>query len=75
MKIQKYIEINPKIMTGKPVLKGTRIPVELIIKKLAKKMDINTILRDYPHLTKEQIQATLVYASEILSNEEVYYLP
>lgn len=75
MKIQKYIDINPKIMTGKPVLKGTRIPVELIIKKLAKKMDINTILRDYPHIKKEQIQAALVYASEILSNEEVYYLP
>lgn len=74
MTLQKYIEINPEIMRGKPVLKGTRIPVELIIKKLAKKMDINSILRDYPHLTKEQIRAALIYASEILSKEEVYFL-
>ena len=74
MTYQKYITIDPKIMAGKPVIKGTRIPVDLIIKKLAQKMDIDEILKDYPRLTKEAIQAALWYASEIISKEEVYPL-
>jgi uncharacterized protein (DUF433 family) len=72
MTYQKYITIDPKIMAGKPVIKGTRIPVDLIIKKLAQKMDIDEILKDYPRLTKESIQAALWYAGEIISKEEVY---
>jgi uncharacterized protein (DUF433 family) len=72
MTYQKYITIDPKIMAGKPVIKGTRIPVDLIIKKLAQKMDIDEILKDYPRLTKEAIQAALWYAGEIISKEEVY---
>jgi uncharacterized protein (DUF433 family) len=74
MTYQKYISIDSKIMAGKPVIKGTRIPVDLIIKKLAQKMDIDEILKDYPRLTKEAIQAALWYASEIISKEEVYPL-
>lgn len=72
MTYQKYITIDPKIMAGKPVIKGTRIPVDLIIKKLAQKMDIDEILKDYPRLTKEAIQAALWYAGEIIGKEEVY---
>lgn len=74
MTYQKYITINPKIMAGKPVITGTRIPVEIIIKKLAQNMDVEKILQDYPRLTKEAISAALWYASEIISKEETYPL-
>ena len=48
---------NPKIMVGKPVIKGTRITVELILEKLAAGQTIEQILEDYPHLTREGIRA------------------
>jgi len=72
--MRQRIAINPKIMTGKPVIAGTRIPVELILKKLTQNMDIKEILRDYPRLTKEDIKAVLQYATETIENEEVYPL-
>ena len=65
------IEINPRIMVGKPVVKGTRIPVELILKMLSQGMSIKEILEEYPHLTKEDIQACLAYAAQALEVEEV----
>ncbi len=68
------IIIDPKIMVGKPVIKGTRIPVELIMRLIAQGIPEQEILEDYPHLTKEDLQAVLVYASELLANEEVYPL-
>jgi uncharacterized protein (DUF433 family) len=71
---QKYITINPKIMAGKPVITGTRVPVDLIIKKLAQNMDVEEILEDYPRLTKEAIRAARWYAGEVISKEEVYPL-
>lgn len=74
MTYQKYITINPKIMAGKPVIKGTRIPVDLILKKLAQNINVGEILRDYPRLTKEAIKASLLYAGELITQEEVYPL-
>lgn len=68
------IILDPKIMVGKPVIAGTRIPVELILKKLAQKMDIEEILKDYPRLTKEDIRAAIWYVQSLLENEEVYPL-
>lgn len=68
------IIIDPRIMVGKPVIKGTRIPVELIMRLIAQRIPEQEILDDYPHLTKEDLQAVLVYASELLANEEVYPL-
>jgi uncharacterized protein (DUF433 family) len=65
------VEINPKIMVGKPVIKGTRIPVELILKMLSQDMSVKEILVEYPHLTKEDIQACLAYATQSLEVEEV----
>lgn len=59
MKYTQYITINPKIMAGKPVITGTRIPVDLILKKLAENMDIKEILQEYPRLKKEAIAAVL----------------
>ena len=65
------IGINPKIMVGKPVIKGTRIPVELILKMLSQGMSVEEILQEYPHLTREDIQACLAYAAQALEVEEV----
>ena len=60
------IVIDPEIMVGKPVIKGTRITVELILRLLAKGLKVDEILEDYPHLTKEDIRAALLYASKVL---------
>ena len=65
------IEVNPKVMVGKPVIKGTRIPVELILRMLSQGISEEEILEEYPHLTKEDIQAALAYAAEALVVEEV----
>jgi len=65
------IEINPGVMLGKPVIKGTRIPVEQILQKLAADMDFEGILHDYPRLTREDIQAALAYASDSIGSEEI----
>jgi uncharacterized protein (DUF433 family) len=53
---------DPKIMVGKPVVKGTRIPVELLLAKLARNPDLTELFLDYPRLTGEDIQASLAYA-------------
>jgi len=58
------IEINPEIMFGKPVIKGTRITVEHILRKLAGEMTIGEILADHPHLTPDDIYAAAAFAME-----------
>ncbi|HLE74504.1 MAG TPA: DUF433 domain-containing protein, partial [Candidatus Bathyarchaeia archaeon] len=68
------IVVNPKVMTGKPVIKGTRIPVEQILKLLAQGLSSDDILKDYPHLKKNDITAALLYAAKIMGREEVYPL-
>jgi uncharacterized protein (DUF433 family) len=65
------IEINPKIMLGKPVIKGSRVTVELILRKMAEGADERALLAAYPHLTKEDIQAAARYAADTLAHEEV----
>ncbi|MFH1259101.1 MAG: DUF433 domain-containing protein [Elusimicrobiota bacterium] len=70
----KRIEINREIMLGKPVIKGTRIPVELLLKKLSQNISTNEILEDYPNLAQEDIMAAIAFASEELSTEEIYVL-
>lgn len=62
-------------MVGKPVIKGTRIPVEIILRKLAKNVSIDKILQDYPRLTSKDIQAALEYAAESVHGEEVHFAP
>ncbi len=61
-KYQNRITINPKIMVGKPIIKGTRITVELILRLLAQGMAKQEILENYPHLQEQDIQAVLEYA-------------
>ena len=62
------IEFNSQIMMGKPVIKGTRIPVDIILRKLAHKISVEEILRDYPRLTEEDIKAAVLYAAEMLES-------
>jgi len=69
------IAIDPNILAGKPIIKGTRLSVELILSLLAKGWSLKTILENYPQLKKEDITAVLKYATEILKEERVYPLP
>lgn len=64
------IEIDPEIMVGKPVIKGTRIPVELLLRKLGEGASVEELLDAYPHITREDVQAALKYAAETISYEE-----
>ncbi|MDO8282869.1 MAG: DUF433 domain-containing protein [Thermodesulfovibrionia bacterium] len=62
---------DQKILLGKPVIKGTRITVELILKKLSEGMSIDDVLQAYPHLKKEDILAVLSYSANVISREEI----
>lgn len=68
----KRIVIDSRIMLGKPVIKGTRLPVETIVEKMAYGMGIDTLIKDYPFLEEADIRAALLYAAKSLANEEVF---
>ena len=68
----KNIVADPGVLAGKPVIRGTRIPVDLILKKLAENISTEEILKDYPRLTKGHIQEILKYAHSLIAREEVY---
>jgi len=70
-KLLNRIVVNPKVMVGKPVIKGTRIPVDAIIKRLAGGMSLKEILEEYPNLKEEDVKAALEYAARVLAGEEV----
>lgn len=70
-KFLKRIEVNPAVMLGKPVIKGTRIPVELILRKLSEGATEADLLDAYPRLTKLDIQAALAYAASALAHETI----
>lgn len=74
MNYTEYIESNPDIMLGKPVIKGTRITVELIIQKLSEGASHEQLLAAYPTLAINDILAALAYASEVISNETIITL-
>ena len=69
------ITLNPNILVGKPIIKGIRLAVEFIIDLLAQGWNIDEILRNYPGVTVEDIQACLSYASLALKSEKVYAIP
>jgi len=71
MRKSNRIEVNPKVMLGKPVIRGTRIPVELILRKLSEGADEGDLLNAYPRLTRRDIQAALSYAASTLAHEDV----
>ncbi|MFQ5891731.1 MAG: DUF433 domain-containing protein [Candidatus Methanofastidiosia archaeon] len=68
---EKRIVVDPKIMVGKPIIKGTRIPVDAILKRMAMGMTVKEILEDYPNLTQKDIKAALEYAAAILRGEDI----
>ena len=70
-----HIEINPSVMLGKPVIRGTRIPVELLLRKLGEGATEADLLDAYPRLTRGDIQAALAYAAEALAHETILLQP
>jgi uncharacterized protein (DUF433 family) len=65
MTVTERIEINPKVMMGKPIIRGTRIPVELILRKLGEGATEADLLDAYPRLTRTDIQAVISYAADM----------
>ena len=75
MNWEERITLNPKVLVGKPTIKGTRIAVEFVIDLLSRGWTFDRILGEYDHLATEDIQACLRYASETLKSERVYLMP
>ncbi len=69
---QLHISTDPKVMFGKPVVKGTRIPVELILEKIAHGESVEYLLQSYPRLTREDITACQFYALQSVKNDLVF---
>lgn len=70
MSTQDRIEMNPNVMLGKPVIRGTRVTVEIILRKLGEGATHAELLEAYPHLTEQDIQAAITYAAETLAHED-----
>jgi len=68
------ITYNPKILGGKPIIKGTRISVEFVLELLASGMTTEEIVKEYPQLTKKDILAALDYAAKIIKREELVFV-
>ena len=67
------IEINPEIMVGKPVIKGTRLTVELILRELGAGRSVAEMIEAHPRLTPEDIRAAQAFAADYMADEEVVY--
>jgi len=75
MNWRERITVDPTILVGKPIIKGTRMSVEFVVDLLGRGWRMEQILHEYDHLTLEDLQACLAYASEVLQSERVYLLP
>jgi len=71
MKIVDRIEIDPRVCNGKPVIKGTRIPVSVILELVAAGVSWVEVLSDYPELKQEDIQAALLYAKDFIEHSDM----
>ena len=69
MKWKDHIEVNPAVLAGKPIIKGTRISVELILDRLADGWSMEDVLASYPHIKREDVLAVLSFASELFKEE------
>ncbi|MEK6903916.1 MAG: DUF433 domain-containing protein [Nanoarchaeota archaeon] len=70
--MEQRIIVDQNILAGKPIIKGTRISVEFVLELLSSGMSVEDILKEYPHLKKEDILAALSYATKVLGREEIY---
>lgn len=75
MQWQERITVDPDVLVGKPVVKGTRISVEFVVDLLGRGWTQEQTLREYDHLTAADVQACLAYASDVLKAERVHLLP
>jgi uncharacterized protein (DUF433 family) len=66
------IEVSPKIMLGKPVIRGTRLPIDIVVEKMAYGATIEDLKKDYPFLKDDDIRAALLYAAKRVALEETY---
>ena len=66
------ITVDPEVLMGKPIIRGLRISVDQILKALAGGVSIEEVLKDYPELEREDIQAALLYAADIVNEERVF---
>lgn len=71
MTLSNHIDANPKVMLGKPVIRGTRTPVELILRKLGEGASKQDLLDAYPHLKSEDLRVAMLYAAETLVHKEL----
>lgn len=69
--LNKYIVHDPKVLGGKPVIKGTRISVEFVLELIRSGMSFDDILKDYPHLSNASLAAAIAFAKHAVSREEV----
>ncbi len=74
MDLNERIESRPDIMLGKPVFRGTRIPVDLVLRKLGEGASEEDLFDAYPRLRRDDIQAALLYAASVLAHEETVFL-
>ncbi len=70
----KRITVNPKVMIGKPTIRGLIITVEQILKSLAEGITYEELMKDYPEIEVEDIKAVLLYASKIINEEQIFEL-
>ncbi|PKP56099.1 MAG: antitoxin [Candidatus Altiarchaeales archaeon HGW-Altiarchaeales-1] len=68
------IVVNPKILSGKPIIKGTRISVEFTLEMLSSGMSVDDITDEYPHLKREDVLAAIEYAAKSIKHEELIFL-
>ncbi|MDI6807338.1 MAG: DUF433 domain-containing protein [Candidatus Aenigmarchaeota archaeon] len=68
----KRIVVDPKVMVGKPVIRGTRVTVEEIVHRVAISQTYEEIMEEFPHITKEDIKAALLYAEKLVAGEEIF---
>lgn len=74
MTVTERIEINPNVMLGKAVIRGTRIPVELLLRKMSEGATHADLLDAYPRLTREDLHAAMRFAADTLAHEEVVFI-
>lgn len=73
MKRYKRIESNPRVMFGKPVVKGTRVTIEIILRKLAAGLSAEEIVLEHPTITLEDIREAQIFAADLLADEEFFF--